>query len=279
MNNMNYPVTVVMAAYNSAHCVGRAIESLFAQTYEKWNLYVVDDCSTDNTVEVIKSCALRDERITLIAEPRNLGPAHCRNRGIFASTSPLIAIMDSDDIFLPEKLRLQVEFLEQHPEVDVLGTGAYYVLPDESDFCSVVRLPETHEELAKVIYRCVPIHSTVMYRRTFIEAAGGYRTELLRGMGEDADLWLRTYRDFRFHNLQEPLVKYQFRRKPLWRDAVGAVKLLYNTAVRERQLMRHGWDIICPMVSYVAAYAGVRPGYTRRANNVLSNTDRQCQDG
>ena len=98
------------------------------------------------------------------------------------------------------------------------------MLPDDSDSGWVVRLPERHEELVESIYKSCPfVHSSVVYRRQFIERAKGYRTELLRG--EDADLWLRTYRDSRFHNLQEPLIKYVYRKTPPLKDALYAMKL------------------------------------------------------
>ena len=115
MSGESSQVTVVMAVYNGALCVGNAIESLLAQTFEDWNLIAVDDHSTDNTLEVLNGYADRDRRITIMPRTENRRPAHCRNVAISASSSPLIAIIDSDDVWLPDKLRIQVEFMRAHP--------------------------------------------------------------------------------------------------------------------------------------------------------------------
>lgn len=274
MSSMDYPVTVVMAAYNSAHCVGRAIESLLAQTFEDWNLIVVDDHSTDNTLEVLNGYANRDRRIIVMPRDENRRPAHCRNVAISASSSPLIAIIDSDDVWLPDKLRLQMEFMKRHPETDVLGTAAYYVLPDEPQSGLVVCLPESHEDLVSVIYRCCPfIHSSVIYTRRFIERANGYRTELLRG--EDADLWLRTYRDSRFHNLREPLIEYVYRKVPPFRDALFAVKLYYEAAARERRLAKYGWYIVRPLIADLAIRLRLMPSHPRGLRSECHSSDER----
>lgn len=277
MDNSSSLVTVVMTAYNSVSCVSKAITSVIAQTYQDWKLIVVDDHSTDSTLSILRDFANRDNRIEIIAQAENHRPARSRNAAIAASSSPLIAILDADDAWFPDKLRLQVEFMSLHPEVDVLGTASYWVLPDEPDAKFLMCPPATHEELAQRIYLNCPItHSTVLYRRQFIERAGGYRTDFLRC--EDGELWMRTYRDFRFHNLQEPLVEYTCSKIPPFSDLPYVTKMYYQAAVRERSLLKHSWHIVRPIIAYTAIRMGLRPGYLRKTKVAGDTLDGQLSD-
>ena len=105
----NKKVTVIMPAYNAERFIGEAISSVIAQTYENWELLVIDDCSTDGTFEIAKSFEEKDERIKVFKNEKNLGVARTRNRGIDASEGEYVAFIDSDDAWLSEKLFKQVK--------------------------------------------------------------------------------------------------------------------------------------------------------------------------
>ena len=107
-------VSVNMPVYNGAAYIKEAIESIVQQTYPHWELIVVNDASTDDTVQIVN--AFKDERIKLVHNKKQLGLAHVRNVAIAASTGKYIAILDSDDIACKERLALQVAFLEAHLE-------------------------------------------------------------------------------------------------------------------------------------------------------------------
>jgi len=118
MNSRSPAIAVVMPVFNRADSVGRAIQSVLTQDLEEFELIVVDDGSTDGTADIVSSCA--DPRLNFIRLPANAGGNAARNRGIDASSAPLIAFLDSDDQYLPGKLEFVVRFFEKRPEIDVL---------------------------------------------------------------------------------------------------------------------------------------------------------------
>ena len=111
-------ISVVMPTYNREQMLPRAIDSILDQTYKDFELIIVDDASTDKSVEVIKDYMKKDKRIRLIQNEKNSGIAFSRNRGNDAARGKYIAIMDSDDQSLPHRLELSINFFEKHPDVD-----------------------------------------------------------------------------------------------------------------------------------------------------------------
>lgn len=110
---MNELVSIIMPSYNTAKFISETIESVSAQTYSNWELIIVDDCSTDNTDEVVKSF-LPDDRIKYIKNEKNSGAAFSRNRALCEAKGKWIAFLDSDDVWLPEKLEKQIAFMEKN---------------------------------------------------------------------------------------------------------------------------------------------------------------------
>lgn len=110
---MNDLVSIIMPSYNTAKFISETIESVLAQTYTDWELIIVDDCSTDNTGEVVESF-LPDNRIKYIKNEKNSGAAVSRNRALCEAKGKWIAFLDSDDVWLPEKLEKQIAFMEKN---------------------------------------------------------------------------------------------------------------------------------------------------------------------
>lgn len=102
-------ISVIMPAFNSAGYICESINSVLAQTYPNWELWVIDDCSVDNTANVVKN--FTDKRIHYVRQPRNSGVAAARNLGIKISRGRFLAFLDSDDVWLPEKLEKQIDFM------------------------------------------------------------------------------------------------------------------------------------------------------------------------
>ena len=101
-------VSIIMPAYNAAWSISRSIESVLAQSYTAYELLIVDDCSTDNTLEIAYQYAQKDARIRVIVCGENRGVAAVRNEGIAQAKGAYIALLDSDDVWLPEKLQRQI---------------------------------------------------------------------------------------------------------------------------------------------------------------------------
>lgn len=106
-------VSIITPAYNAALLIFHAIESVQAQTYTDWEMLIVDDCSKDNTCAIVEGYALADPRIHLIRQFENGGPAKARNTALKAASGRYIAFLDSDDLWLPEKLERQLAFMAE----------------------------------------------------------------------------------------------------------------------------------------------------------------------
>ncbi len=123
-------ITVVTPAYNAEKSIEKTIQSVINQTYTDWKMIVVDDCSKDNTCEIVQKFADIDERIILIKHKKNGGVAAARNTALKAAKGDYIAFLDSDDLFLPEKLERQLTFMQEN---DYALTYTKYQYIDEED--------------------------------------------------------------------------------------------------------------------------------------------------
>jgi len=106
--------SVVMPLYNSVNVLGDAIESVRAQTFEEWELIVVDDCSTDGSYEMARSFAREDNRINVVRNNQNRGPALTRNKAIEMAKGRYLAFLDADDLWLKDKLAAQLKFMQDN---------------------------------------------------------------------------------------------------------------------------------------------------------------------
>ncbi len=122
-------VSVIMPAYNSASFIKDAIQSVQAQTHTNWELFVIDDASTDPTAEVVLKLSKNDRRIHLIRNSENAGTGNARNKGIKAATGSYISFLDADDFWLPEKLEIQLNFMKEH---DLIMCFSSYLLMNEN---------------------------------------------------------------------------------------------------------------------------------------------------
>lgn len=201
-------VSIVMAAYNEADHIRAAIDSVINQTFTDWELIIVDDGSTDKTQLICDAYAKRDPRIRTLANQQNHGLPRSLNLGIEHARGNLIARADADDINLPSRLAVQFVFMQGHPDIDVLGTGAY-VLDKSGRRVAMINLPSTHEQLSQLSFRkTMFFHPSVMIRRRFFDQVGLYDPSYLRA--QDKELWLRGLgAGCRYANIGEPLIQYQ----------------------------------------------------------------------
>ncbi|WP_277343422.1 glycosyltransferase [Nocardioides sp. HDW12B] len=193
-----------MAVYNCCETVGRAVESIFDQTYQNWELVICDDASTDDTPLILADLVARSAgRVRLIRNDVNSKLSLSLNRCLAEAQGELIARMDGDDISAPNRFQLQVDHLAAHPEIDVVGTAMQRF--DATGKHDVVTLPP---EPTKYAMRAgVPFaHATIMMRRAAYESLGGYTVSERTVRGQDYDLWFRFFAaGFSGHNLPAPL--------------------------------------------------------------------------
>jgi len=199
------PVDVVMAVYNGERHLSAALDGVLAQTFRDFDLIVVDDGSNDRTVSMLGDYAARDARVRVIQSPRNMGLVHTRNACLAACRAPLMAIADADDLFAPERLQKQVDFLDRHPDVGFLGTNATLIDSDGHQIGRQQQLPldDGRIRFELLLGGCFWNTSTI-YRTDLVRKAGAYRAGY-DGV-EDYDLWSRLLSLTRAANLPERLV-------------------------------------------------------------------------
>lgn len=162
-------VSVIMPAYNAEKYIAEAIQSVLNQTYKQLELVIVEDCSQDSTLKVIQS--YHDTRIVLLRNEVNKGISFSTNRGLDAARGKYIALLDDDDVAMPERLQLQVDYMEQHTEIDILGGKSIDV--DETG--NVIHMGDTTRYNPKYIKAMLLLgnkdfyNGTAMIRKDFIE--------------------------------------------------------------------------------------------------------------
>jgi glycosyltransferase involved in cell wall biosynthesis len=203
MNTTNPKVTVLMPAYNVEKYIGDAIASVLRQSFKDFELLIINDGSTDNTVKVIES--FKDARIKLISQ-ENKGVAPALNTGLIYATAPYIARFDADDICYPERLKIQYEFITAHPEYSIIGSSADYMDADNNYIFTQHPVAHLNEEIQDLVYSVCPfIHSSVFYKKDVIISKGGYNEDAYTY--EDHFLWINILRDTKACNLSQPLIK------------------------------------------------------------------------
>lgn len=190
-----------MPAYNVGPYIKEAIESVLRQTYSDFELLVIDDCSTDNTAEVVHS--FTDPRVRYEKNEHNLGLAENLNRGLDLSDSELCARMDGDDIAEPDWLETGVKVLDAHAEIGICSFGFQFFGTKNS----LVRFPEHHEDSkAQMLFGCTVI--VPVFRRSVMEDHGfRYSTDAFPA--EDYWMWSDCYRVTQVYNVQRTLFHYR----------------------------------------------------------------------
>lgn len=203
-------ISVVMSAYNNGNFIGQAIESILNQTFQQFELIIVDDGSSDDTVSIVKKYQEQDDRIRLIQNNRG---ERCvaRNTGIEAAKYEWIAPLDDDDIALPQRLEKQYQAAQENPEVAVWGCYMMQI-DDEGTPRSQMRNGPTSVEAFNAIDRTETYvslyNSAAFFRREHALAVGGYDTDLI-GV-EDSELWDRMTKFGPIVVIPEVLIHYRF---------------------------------------------------------------------
>lgn len=193
-------VSVLMPAYNTEEYVAEAVNSILYQAFQDLELVVVDDGSTDQTLAILHS--LRDPKLRVFSTANRGLEAAC-NTGLRHCRGELIARLDADDLSMPERLERQVRFLDDNPDVMMIGASCHRIDHQGRDIGDLT-VPTDWESIVRFMFRDNPfVHSTVMFRRAAIEAVGPYDVTERHG---DYELWIRMAAAFPVCNLAEPLI-------------------------------------------------------------------------
>ena len=201
---MSPVVSILMPVYKTAPFLREAMDSILSQSFTDYELIVLDDCSPDNAEEILDSYT--DSRIVRYKGEKNVGLSNILNIGIGMAQGKYIARMDSDDLSLPDRLQIQVDYLESHPEIDLVSVGMQLFGAKEE-----IWLREPNPEKVKIIalFHSPILHASSMWRRERFEENGLlFRQEMVPS--EDYDLWTRALvKGLRLMNLRQVLYKYR----------------------------------------------------------------------
>lgn len=237
-----------MPAFNAATTVRASIRTLLGQTFADWEAIIVDDGSTDATLAILHALEKEDARIHAFTQ-LNQRQAAARNAGIEHARGRYIAFLDADDLALPERFAKQVAFLDEHPEITVLGGGRINYDAFTGAELGTYLHPEKHEALCASIFTQCPFStSSVMVRTEFFQQR---RFDQAMPLCEDHDLWIRSYRDpgVGFHNLQEPLIRYACRQRIGWSHYWQMSRMYFHALKAEGRWPRDAWYAMRPLLA------------------------------
>jgi glycosyltransferase involved in cell wall biosynthesis len=198
-------LSVIMTVYNSERYIEKSITSVLGQSFKDYEFIIVDDGSTDNSINIISS--IRDNRIHLI-KCNHLGRTQALNYAFRQTNAPLIAIMDSDDISSPDRFQKQIDILNNNPGIGIVSSWYEFISGKEKVLNKTRKLPENHDNIEyEMTIHCSMCFSALMLQRRLITQLGGFNEEL--SCDEDYDLYLKLLPLTKFYNVQEVLLKYR----------------------------------------------------------------------
>lgn len=201
-------VSVIISTYNGEKYIKKAIESVLNQIYKNIELIIVDDCSTDKTLEIISEYHKKDRRIIILKNETNMGSYKSLNKAIRTSKGKYIANLDDDDFWIDsKKIKKQTEFLEKHNDYGLVGGGMIKIDEKGKEIARFL-FPEHDKDIRKSILSANNLiaHSAVLFRKDAWENAGGYN--FFFSYSADMDLWLKIGKIYKFYNFQEYFIYY-----------------------------------------------------------------------
>jgi glycosyltransferase involved in cell wall biosynthesis len=249
---MDPRISVLIGAHNHQDTLPRAVESMLAQTVGALELIVIDDGSTDRSVEVAESLAAGDSRIRVLPMGENVGIARSLNAGLREARAPLVAVQDADDWSQPQRLERQLAVLDAERGVAVVGSRQREVDPEGRELAP--RTSFAAGDVGGVLMRFNPIPNTsAAFRRDVVLGLGGYDARYR--YAAEYDLWLRVAEGHRVETLDEPLstrvmsaTNVAARAERAQTAEAIAIRL---RALRRRRTLRGASGLLAPALSYV----------------------------
>jgi glycosyltransferase involved in cell wall biosynthesis len=197
-------VSVIMPVYNGEKYLAEAINSILGQTFHEFELIIINDGSHDSSADIVRSYT--DPRIVFIENEINTGLPRVRNQGLYTSRGQYIAWLDCDDVSVPERLEIQVKFLDEHPRIGVCG-GWIKMVGDGKE--TVARYPADPGYIrASMLFNNFVVNSTVMMRAACTREVG-LRFDLSHHLSQDYGLWVRIPEPWQITNLPKVLTRYR----------------------------------------------------------------------
>lgn len=232
-----------MPAYNAAKFIERAIGSILGQSFRDFELVIVNDGSTDHTMQVIRR--FNDKRIVVV-EQEHRGIACALNKGLQVTRSNLVARFDADDICQPERLRIQFDFMQTNPAYIICGSDVDYIDMHEEFVFSYAAPAYSNEQIQQLDFDICPfIHSTVMFRKKEVLETGGYSANAVSF--EDHFLWRVLLKKGKARNLKISLIQVRLNPQSITIDERWRKKrfreIKYNALKNERLTEAEGMEL------------------------------------
>ncbi len=252
-------ISIILPVFNAQPYLRQAVESMLSQTLRNFELIVLEDGSTDDSLHYLLT--LNDPRVRLVHDGSNRGLSYRLNQGLLEAKGKYICRMDADDISMPERLQLQAEYLDSHPEVDVVG-GRAVAFSGSKQIVGYLPFAYTHEALCARPWNRIPLpHPTWMARREWY-LSHPYRTpEVVRA--EDQDLLLHAYPDSRYSCIADVVLAYRLGRFSLRRTMIARYSLLkaqVGTFHARRQYRYIALACLVTCLKSILDLTGVIPG-------------------
>jgi len=221
-------ISIVMSCYNGERWLSEAIKSVLLQTFQDWELVIIDDGSQDGSADMISDFASLDRRIIPIAK-QNTGLPDSLNCGIARAQGEWIARLDADDLCEPNRLAVQLSAVKSNPELVFLGSGLIHVDEDNREVARYP-YPGTHRLLLHGMLSSgrFPAHSSAFIRAKTLREIGGYRTRFLRA--QDLDLWLRLSVVGKLGAVPDFLVRHRLHEGQVSHWKGGRPRIIYSKA-------------------------------------------------
>lgn len=247
---MNIPnISVIMPVYNASKYLPESIESILNQTFKNFEFIIINDNSTDQSLEIIKKYQQLDSRIIIINKLKNLGPASLRNEGIASAKGEFIALMDADDISELTRFEKQMNVFKTRPEIDLCATN--YTKFGEKLIEEYVTHYEYHKEIkVNFLSECYIANPTIMFRK---EIFTGYNYDASFFPVDDYEILSRLISKFTFHNIQESLLKYRWHQTNISQTKKVNIEELKNK-IKDNQLLDFCDNLDIKFVSLVINY-------------------------
>jgi len=249
-------VSVIMPAYNSQKYIERAIESILCQTFKDFEFIIINDASNDRTLKIIKEYAVKDKRIRVYNNEKNLQIAASLNIGIKLAKADLLARMDPDDISHKKRLEYQYNFMQKNKNVAIVGANII-VLNDHGKKIAVREYPSKSSDLKKIMFKYSPFaHPVIMFRKKNILEFGGYDMKMVPC--EDIDLWFKVGSKYDFATITKPLLQYTLITTSNSHKSLRSLELLgfkiKINAVRSFGFYPSAYDIIYNLLQFLTLW-------------------------
>ena len=203
---MSVKITIGISFYNNERTLDFAVKSVVNQTFKSWELFLIDDGSSDNSINIAQNLVGLDSRISLICDGTNKGLVYRLNQIIDVANGGYIARMDADDVMLPERLEKQISIFVNNPKIDVVASAVYTI--DENDIPIGIRDTDDIDLKDKkdILKKSLLVHPSILVKKEWYKS-NKYDKKYIRA--EDFELWCRTFTYTNFYRIKEPLLLYR----------------------------------------------------------------------